>query len=69
MTSRLIVYTALGVLFAVLASPRNSRAEELPEGTNRELVAKTCTACHEIENLIRLSGADRTSGRTLSTRW
>jgi len=58
MTSRLIVYAALGVLFAVLASAPSSRAEELPEGPNRELVRQTCTAC-EIENLLRLSGADR----------
>ena len=59
MTSRLIVYAALGVLFAVLASASSSCAEELPEGPNRELVLQTCTACHEIENLLRLSGADR----------
>ena len=59
MTSRLIVYVAFGLLFAVLASDHNSRAEELPEGPNRELVRQTCTACHEIENLLRLSGADR----------
>jgi hypothetical protein len=59
MTSRLVVYAALGVLFAVLASASSSCAEELPEGPNRELVRQTCTACHEIENLLRLSGADR----------
>ena len=59
MTSRLVVYAALGVLFAVPASAPSSRAEELPEGPNRELVRQTCSACHEIENLLRLSGADR----------
>jgi hypothetical protein len=69
MTSRLVVYAALGVLFAVLASAPSSRAEELPEGPNRELVRQTCTACHEIENLLRLSAPTGTSGRTLSTRW
>ena len=69
MTSRLVVYAALGVLLAVLASAPSSCAEELPEGPNRELVRQTCTACHEIENLLRLSGATGTSGRTLSTRY
>jgi hypothetical protein len=59
MTSKLVVYAALGVLFGVLASPPSSRTEELPEGPNREVVRQTCTACHEIENLLRLSGADR----------
>ena len=59
MTSRFIVYAPLGVFLAVLASAPSSRAEELPEGPNRELVRQTCTACHEIENLLRLSGADR----------
>jgi hypothetical protein len=59
MTSRFIVYAPLGVFLAVLASAPNSRATELPEGPNRELVRQTCTACHEIENLLRLSGAGR----------
>src|SRR5580692_9784842 len=59
MISRLIIYSALAVVFAVLGFARSSRAVELPEGPNREFVRQTCTACHEIENLLRLSGADR----------
>ncbi len=34
-------------------------AAELPDGPNRDLVARECTACHDLEMLFAAAGASR----------
>ena len=51
---RLPIGATLGALISATAY-----AAELPPGPNRELVLRTCTACHDIGMLLGAAGADR----------
>ena len=44
----------LGALIGGIAG-----AAELPPGPNRDLVARECTACHDLEMLFGAAGANR----------
>lgn len=52
----------IGVI-AVMMSVKVAAAQQidprLPEGPNRELVARTCTGCHAISNLFSTMGRTR----------
>jgi hypothetical protein len=65
MTGRRASRATFGVLFGVLGfvlGNLNAMAAErieLPAGPNRDFVARTCEACHDLDNVIGLTGADR----------
>jgi hypothetical protein len=49
---------ALGIAAAVLAAGA-AGAAELPAGPDRDLVARECQACHDLDNVIDAAGASR----------
>jgi len=65
MTGRRIVHATFGVLLGVLGfafgnlSAMAAERIELPAGPNRDFVSRTCQACHDLDNVIGLTGADR----------
>jgi len=65
MIGRRMVHATFGVLFGILgfamgnASIIAAERIELPDGPNRDFVSRTCQACHDLDNLVGLAGADR----------
>jgi hypothetical protein len=54
----------IGVLGAILVflSVRSTTAQidpRMPEGPNRELVARKCTSCHDVSNFVGTAGRSR----------
>jgi hypothetical protein len=49
---------ALGAVFFVLGAA--AQAAELPPGPNRELVARECQACHDLDAVVASSGTRET---------
>jgi len=58
MRMRFAVSLPVGAVIAVLVGGI-AGAAELPPGPNRDLVARTCTACHDTEMLLGAVGANR----------
>jgi cytochrome c5 len=50
-----VVGVALGALVGTIAAD----AAELPAGPNREIVARECQACHDLDMVIAGAGATR----------
>jgi hypothetical protein len=47
------------LLLAAIFGGRAIAEVQLPEGPNRDLVAKTCSACHDLDNLTLTGGLTR----------
>jgi hypothetical protein len=53
-------YSVLAVIVTVAGLGGSALAEvELPAGPNRDLVTRTCSACHELTNLTDTGGLSR----------
>ena len=50
------VLFAVGAIVLAAVGGRAIASAELPAGPNRDLVAKTCSACHDLDNLTLTGG-------------
>ena len=50
----------VGAILVFLAVPVSAQIDpRMPEGPNRELVARKCTSCHDVSNFIGTAGRSR----------
>ena len=50
----------VGAILVFLAVPVSAQIDSrMPEGPNRELVARKCTSCHDVSNFIGTAGRSR----------
>ena len=57
-TARLLMIGVVGATLVALGAPATAQVA-LPDGPNRELVSRTCGACHDINTVIFTGGRSR----------
>jgi hypothetical protein len=51
---------AMGAMLVFLTVPASGQIDpRMPEGPNRELVARKCTSCHDVSNFVGTAGRSR----------
>ena len=51
---------AMGAMLVFLTVPAIGQIDpRMPEGPNRELVARKCTSCHDVSNFVGTAGRSR----------
>jgi hypothetical protein len=53
------VGSVVGLVAAAMVTAGAANALDLPAGPNREVVARQCSACHDLQNLLDTGGLSR----------